>query len=1235
MSFSLSQADLSFNAVFDFLRLMPPLNGSAAEAQSAEDWAAAETEHIAIGDVLFILQTTGSGQADPSKGIGGIGVSEQDRFSSVGMILVFRQDAGYPMGFMVTATSYDIQFVETVLTAKADEARQANKGFYYLQARPAAQLNATQLTELSEMHKWGNSGSRSEAPQNLGDPARAFLQHIGVEFDAQAPQVLPIEMLATAIFEDDGGKTTGLANLKSILCGVRKDPSLTAAHKEHLDASRPVASPESDATIDSARIAGPSGKPAPRAAGLSALFSDWREPPPVKPVTAPPAVQPPPLPPVVAPKSTGETSVSPVVTPGKQTGETTRGKVADELASARFVATQRYQPLFSDWTDSNEPATEAQQEKSSPQKSASSSLASLFPDWKEIEKDEPPAPAQEAPPPKPVTKTGEHSKSGLSSIFSDWKDPDVAASPASTTEAEPAAAVAPAPESGQSKAAQEESVYSSWKDAPAPSVVPPLPPTIVEKLKIADRTTPPAEPLKLFTDIIGNATPQPDPEPSSGLMFSDWEEPAGILSENEPEPDPVPGPEWHAMVTPDIVADAGIPAEALGQMAAAIEEVAAAVSPDLSEAESDLAETDTANIPMDILGSLFSSEQQEEPVAQQEQEHAGAAEQPPAVAMEAEPTQQEAHNEPSTSESASTLTHGDSPLSLDSLLSEMAARNADAEPAAELNSFSSQDSSVEVGQTSSSSEPPQSVPVPPPAPVAQTAPVQLEDTSLSAPVAGAIASSEIQVELNADSDHRGPRLPYASVPLAAAPGSLTSSLLDLKLSSGLVAGVSGGLIAKLEQQAQRAGVRLEEKLIEIQERLLKDRIFNLRKVQIKEEASDRNISGLKSVIFRKVNFASDEVKEEIKNSANQGRDALKQFAENAAYGIEQERNALLSEVQISPDQVIPLAINGEPLLLHMARASEEGSGKLKEEFHLHLDQMDSIEKAHLSIILARLTQLKARIEISNTTVESEQQACRERFINELTVMRNFVIDKLDSLASELCQRVVQTGTSLGLNLNMETDRLCSELLLARMASAKQSLPALMLSLREQLRTEFDNDAESRLAEIEPLLAKTKEEIEAISMEAVGITSSSGNLEKEDLERVLSELTAFFHEKTEEFKALSALTSEELANIDNEIAALSNPASIESEPEIAETRVAILQRLQKIGNDLNDHVNESLRGQIANMEDRARVLQEDLISSMEADAYSVRKTADTAIARLREKAESIKARIKATQDQYIS
>lgn len=1279
MSFSVFQANLPFQSVFNFLRLLGP-----ESAQPAEDWASTETEGVTIGDILFVLELVPGPKGNPSKGLG---ISEGDQFKASDMVMVFRQDAGYPMGFIISSDKYEMQFVETVLTAQSDAARKGGKGYYYLIARPKVPLTGTQLAELAEMHKWGNSGSRSDAPRGLGDPAYAFLSHIGASVDAAAAssRTLPIDALAYSVFaEEEYSASWGLPDSRSVIAGVRKDGALAAEHQAGIIAGSAKV-PDNDSTIDSARIGAPAAKPQGRSnVGLSALFSDWKDPPPVK---APTPVQPASSAPGA--KGTIPAPISVPSVPG----------ASETTAPANRISAETSRPAA--------------------KPSASSGLGALFPDWSELEAATVPEPAPPPTPPPVPRNTGE-TKTGLSSIFSDWKEPDTETSSA------PEAAT-PAVEE------KEETSPISWTTAPPPAMVPPLPPTIVEKLKIGQSPSPaaPVEPIKLFSDIVGDATPQEDntADIQTGLMFSDWEEPTGLLAGAEPE---APNAEWHAMSNPEVMADGGIPAEALGQMAAAIEEVAAGVVTETAESVPAGDTTGGEHAPSELVeegapaGSFASTMEtvsfvddgafltvvtepteaeagaetpHVEPVIEPETEHGYQSEiaSPTIDATSGDASSESVPEGEEPSDIIKSLT-APTTLSLDALLSEMSAAgelsltaedpadawlspdqqiteepadgdqppmevSADTEPAASTNEPAFSEEVVSAsgeGELANQIEPlddaSDAIPEMPATvvdtagsePSAETA-AAAETSIPQAPSASADQASslsidlstmqvyvpEIQIELFSESDHRGPRTPYAVVPSPTMPGALTAGLLDLKLSSGLVPGVSGGLIAKLEQQAQRAGVRMEEKLIEIQERLLKDRVFNLRKVQIKEEASDRNISALKAVLFRKISFASDEVKEEVRNCAEQGRGNLLRFAEVSSQGIVQERDSVLSQVHIAPEQIVPLSIQGEPLLVHMERAREDGNLKMKAELQVHLDQMEELEKSHLEVIHTRLGELKVRVEASKSTVRSEYQASRDRFISELTALRKFVLDKLDSLVGELYHRLVQTGTSVELNLSMECDRLCSELILARIASAKQSLPALMLSLREQLRQELDKDAETRLAELAPLLTRSKEEIDAMSLEADGITNAAGEAEKLELETLLAQLQAFFHEKTEEFKALSLLTKEELENIDGEIGALSNPSSIESEPEIAETRVAVLQRLQKIGNDLNDHVNESLRGQIANMEDRARVLQEDLISSMEADAYSVRKTADSSIARLREKAESIRTRIKETQDLYIS
>ncbi len=1296
MSFSLFQANLPFHAVFTYLRLLAP-----ESSQSIEDWASAETENIAIGDILFILEVAHSPYGDASKGIG---VSEGDKFKATDMIMVFRQDAGYPMGFIISADKYEMQFVETVLTAHAETARKFNKGFYYLMARPTKPLAAQQLAELAEMHKWGNTGSRSEAPRGLGDPAYAFLHNLGAAIEPSSfDQPLEIDTLGYNLFsEDDHSSSSRLPDLRSFLRGVKKDGALTAEHLAQASSSSRAAA--TDATVETSRIPAPeTAKPTQKqgSVGLSALFSDWK-PPPIKPITPPspagvsstPTPTPVTIPPPV--KATGETQLA--VPPVRITGETAQPPAADKPLPAETVppapASTGLSSVFSDWKEPTvPPPTSPPVARSSSQKAAAASLSSIFPDWKDPSATDSSSPTSMQPPAVPEAADETRANPGGLSASADVR-----------TNMESAA------NSGASFKNEDkpESLFADWKDPPPPVVIPPLPQTIVEKLKTNEK---PAEEVSVFRDIVADSPPDTgllDIEP--GLLFSDWEEPLNLLTESE-----LPaGPEWHAMNNPEVPPDGGIPAETFGQMAAAIEQVAATVYSDPVSSVEGSADVSSGSLSsVDILAGIFpdtalagkSASDAEPagmgvPAAEDSSVSDRAQSGDPGYADASSSSE---HSGPDDSTSASLDLHSSEPFESfanqsvleenqsDSSSPELSLQNSakyssseqqegyrefdasavsmDGEPTDDTSMhLQESERAADSGETEFALEQNRGAiefagDEPPAEDRVQVLPAGDESTTegLEKVFAAETVAPPLEPQFDAPGDHafdpitaytlrpsepesdqfteligpQGPRLPYAGVPSATLPGALTAGLLDLKLSSGLVAGVSGGLIAKLEQQAQRAGVRMEEKLIEIQERLLKDRIFNLRKLQIKEDASDRNINALKAVLFRKINFASDEVKEEIGSCGENGRNMLLQFAEASAQGIVNERNSLLAEVQNSPAQITPLSINGESLLTHMERVKEQGTTKLQEELHVHMDQMESIEAAHLSIILARLNQLKDRVEQANTIVRNDQQASRDRFINELTAMRSFVLEKLDSLVSELCQRIVQTGASAGLNLSMETDRLCSELLLARIASAKQSLPSLTLSLREQLRNELDRDAETRLADISPLLARSKENIEAMSQEADGITSATGELEKQHLELMLNGLTQFFQEKTHEFKALSDLTTEELSNIDGEISALSNPSSIESEPQIAETRVAILQRLQKIGNDLNDHVNDSLRGQIANMEDRARVLQEDLISSMESDAYSVRKTADTSIAQLREKAEAIKARIKATQDQYIS
>lgn len=1177
MSFSLFQANLPFRTVIKYLRCVSP-----AGNDSVDEWATRESESLAVGDILFILDVTRSQFGDPLKGIG---VSEGDNFKATAAICVFQQDSNYPMGFALNGDAFEIGFVETVLSARAEEARNSKAGLYMLLARLKEPLTSTQISDLAEMHKkWGN-GTRSAAPAGLPDPLYAFLQRLGVAVDPSCEKdPIQLDALAYYLFNDEASAPTSakIPDLRSKMFGVRKEGSDLASGAEG------VASLSLSALFDDAPASAPSAaEPAAKAGasasaglGISSLFSDWKD--------------------DAAPKEPAAGSTA------KTTGEVQK-------------------PAGS----------------SSPAESKQAGLSALFPDWEDTSKATSPAAEQ----PKGA--------GGLGSLFSDWTEPEATPANSMPVVAPPAVAeppVATKPEAPSAKPASAglSSLFSNWEETAAkPEEPAEKKPSASDAIKDMFSFNSPSTPTAAQpTEVLDNAAQWLEPPLSEGIA------PESLLPPTE---------------------TANAQAEDFGQMAAALEQVAAQVpageptneepgqSTFLSSLLSDLAsapsggenqgETPSASavsapISMDSA-ELFQSNDSAWPDDDDEVPGAAATrpEAPPTIEVSSTPEPTEAPNSSTISMAATTEVESaaaTAPSSAQDKAGEKANSLADL--------FSDFDSAVTLEEEQATPD------ASPAAPeliasadtahddIAQSEDVQNDQEQIAeeqedqaAPYSSALAPSTTP-QAPPPSLVLPPapvRTPAQPVPLPAIPGSLTANLLDLKLGSGLMPGGSSGLIAKLEQQAQRAGVRLEEKLIEIQERLVKDRIFNLRKVQIKEEASERNLSNLKSVLFRKVNAAGEDVKAELRSCAEEGRQLLTSFAEGASHGIIQEREALLVELNASPEEVTALSIGGESLIVHLERARQSGSEALDLELKTHSNKLDEVEAEIMGELQARLTRLRERIETSEAVVLAEHQAAITRIATELQEIREFVLHRLDSQMAQLCQSLSRSAELAGLNLSMEADRLNRDVLLERIASAKQTLPTLTLTLREQLRLELDSDAEVRLAEIAPLLSTSKDTIESLEREAVEISVFTGDKEKTDLESMLTELSAFFEERTQEVRALATLTQEELSSIESEIATLSDTSSIESEPEISEARVSVLQRLQSIGNDLNDHVNDSLRVQIANMEDKARALQEDLISSMEADAYSVRKTADTSVQKLRDTAEAIRSRIKAAQEQYIS
>ncbi|MBX9723209.1 MAG: hypothetical protein K2X81_17530, partial [Candidatus Obscuribacterales bacterium] len=246
---------------------------SEASGVSPDEWAATETSLVKIGDVFTMFK--------PAKVY-----AEGDDLSELevaAVALVFREDAGFPMNYLIEGSMYEMSFMEGVLSSKATEAKDQGLAFYCFHSTLAKALTADSGTALGGMHKWGGSGDRSKAPQGLPDPLYFFLTSLGIAVDpTTSKEPLPVNEFVLSLWNHAElplqSKAPKVAELFTPLEGV----GLLGGSAPASNGAAAPASATTIAPVQAAVEAKPvvENKPANEfgALSLSALLDDWATP---------------------------------------------------------------------------------------------------------------------------------------------------------------------------------------------------------------------------------------------------------------------------------------------------------------------------------------------------------------------------------------------------------------------------------------------------------------------------------------------------------------------------------------------------------------------------------------------------------------------------------------------------------------------------------------------------------------------------------------------------------------------------------------------------------------------------------------------------------------------------------------------------------------------------------------------------------------------------------------------
>jgi len=186
--------------------LAPYLRGYDSKSpESAQDWAKGQSAGFTPGMLIFCLEKVA---AAPGLAVGRKD-DAGDSYRVRDLCIVVGEDGGRPLVVNITASAYELRFLEVLMYEKAKKAILDEKDFSFTAVRPLNKLEESKIEEIEQLGAvYAQGGSRrslvvdASAPQ---EPAMAILSALGVKLTmiGIGKQALDIGYVCLLLFGPD------------------------------------------------------------------------------------------------------------------------------------------------------------------------------------------------------------------------------------------------------------------------------------------------------------------------------------------------------------------------------------------------------------------------------------------------------------------------------------------------------------------------------------------------------------------------------------------------------------------------------------------------------------------------------------------------------------------------------------------------------------------------------------------------------------------------------------------------------------------------------------------------------------------------------------------------------------------------------------------------------------------------------------------------------------------------
>jgi hypothetical protein len=461
--------------------------------------------------------------------------------------------------------------------------------------------------------------------------------------------------------------------------------------------------------------------------------------------------------------------------------------------------------------------------------------------------------------------------------------------------------------------------------------------------------------------------------------------------------------------------------------------------------------------------------------------------------------------------------------------------------------------------------------------------------------------------------------------------SRVSALKDpLNVKSGVA-----GLVSKLEQQATKASSRLEQQLDEIFEALNSEFSSAVDKVRDAEKISIGKTNELRAGFSARLQTAMNDVRIKIGDQAVVGREAIEHFVDEGEQAVDEKNKTLTESLNESFEEV---RVRAEVLARSFQETSEAQRAKamadLKQLMESLLNQFTEANEYYSFALDGIIEHVNEQVQDRSKSTAESLRANYEHLDNQLGQVYDRARKQLDHINQDVLSRLSQSIQAA--ELDFVTARLdaVQTQLTPQLRLHRDTLRALISEFQSKLISDLETKAAEIIEEFAPILDDKKQQISDVIEQTSKIRESVEERQRFDADRCDMDFRSFVEDTIEDAKAKFHRTAEQISEMDRSVRVLCDPANIEGDADLLNERESVLERMDARTSDSAQEIHESLNTSVASLEERAKQLQEELISRLEEDAYLVRKASEQALIRINTSIKETFTAIQIAQDEQM-